>query len=71
MSTLPGFTLPGDVSASRRYWSQDIIEPPVEVSPKGTISAPCGFGLGYTVNRELVDRMTVRTRSWRDGVSAS
>ena len=36
MSTLAGFTLPGDVSASARYWEEDIIEPPVKVSSRGT-----------------------------------
>ncbi len=40
MSTLPNFTLPGDVSASKRYWTEDIIEPEVEVSPRGTIKVP-------------------------------
>jgi O-succinylbenzoate synthase len=38
MATLAGFTLPGDVSASARYWEEDIIEPPVTVSARGTIS---------------------------------
>ena len=47
MSTLPGFTLPGDVSASPRYWNEDIIEPAVEVTPKGTISVPKGPGPGF------------------------
>jgi O-succinylbenzoate synthase len=45
MSTLPGFRLPGDVSASRRYWDEDIIEPVVEVSAKGTIRVPKAPGL--------------------------
>ena len=40
MSSLPNFSLPGDVSASRRYWEQDIIEPEVEVSRQGTIRVP-------------------------------
>jgi O-succinylbenzoate synthase len=71
MSTLPGFTLPGDVSASRRYWSQDIIEPAVEVGPKGTIPSPQGPGLGYELNRELISRLTVRTKNWQDSVRAS
>jgi O-succinylbenzoate synthase len=71
MSTLPGFTLPGDVSASQRYWSQDIIEPEVEVSPDGTITAPNGSGLGYEMNRALINRLTVRTRNWQNGVRAS
>src|SRR6266566_5689894 len=68
MSTLPGFTLPGDVSASHRYWDEDIIEPEVEVTPHGTICASAGPGLGHTVNRELVERLSVRSRNWTDGV---
>src|SRR5437879_13562772 len=52
MSTLPGFALPGDVSASQRYWDQDIIEPEVEVTPHGTIRVPTAPGLGYSVNRD-------------------
>jgi o-succinylbenzoate synthase len=70
MSTLPGFTLPGDVSASQRYWTQDIIEPEVAVRPNGTIPAPNGSGLGYKLNHELIKRLTVRTRNWQDSVRA-
>src|SRR6202011_4179486 len=46
MSTLPNFVLPGDVSASKRYWVRDIIQPAVEVSPRGTIAVrdEAGFG---------------------------
>lgn len=65
ISTLPGFTLPGDVSASRRYWDEDIIEPEVEVSSRGTIQAPAAVGLGYTVRRDRIQRATVRERTWR------
>lgn len=64
MSTLPGFTLPGDVSASSRYWDQDIIEPEVKVSAQGTITAPLENGIGFAVRRELIDKMTVRSRTW-------
>jgi O-succinylbenzoate synthase len=64
MSTLPGFTLPGDVSASRRYWNDDIIEPAVEVTPKGTIQVPKTPGLGYAVKRELIEKLTVRRHKW-------
>lgn len=60
MSTLPGFTLPGDVSASARYWNEDIIEPPVTVSGTGTITAPTEAGIGYAVNEELIERLTSR-----------
>jgi O-succinylbenzoate synthase len=60
LSTLPGFTLPGDVSASERYWDEDIIEPPVTVSREGTIKAPTGHGIGYEVNEARIEALTVR-----------
>ena len=60
MSTLPGFTLPGDVSASARYWDEDIIEPPVTVSSDGKITAPGGFGIGFKVKKARIDELTVR-----------
>ena len=50
MATLPGFTLPGDISASARYFAEDIIDPPVTVSKEGTISAPTAPGIGYAVD---------------------
>jgi len=65
MSSLPGFTLPGDVSASQRYWDEDIIDPEVEVSPRGTITVPNKPGLGYRVRRERVDSLTVRSETFR------
>ena len=64
MSTLAGFTLPGDVSASGRYWEEDIIEPPVTVTPRGTINAPQKLGLGFEVNRPRLDALTVRKESF-------
>ncbi|MBA3711653.1 MAG: o-succinylbenzoate synthase [Pyrinomonadaceae bacterium] len=60
LSTLPGFTLPGDVSASERYWEEDIVEPPVTVSREGTIRAPTGHGIGYEVNEARIEALTVR-----------
>lgn len=60
MSTLEGFTLPGDVSASKRYWHEDIIEPAVEVTPQGTIRPPEGPGIGFEVKRYRVDKLAVR-----------
>ncbi len=60
MSTLAGFTLPGDVSASARYWEEDIIEPPVKVSARGTITAPEAPGIGFAVNLPRVEALTVR-----------
>jgi len=64
MSTLPGFTLPGDVSASQRYWHEDIIEPAVEVSSGGTIRVPQSPGLGFTIKTDLIDRLTSRKQEW-------
>jgi len=61
MATLAGFTLPGDVSASSRYWAEDIINPPVTVSKNGTISAPGKAGIGFEVNQRRIDSLTVRT----------
>jgi O-succinylbenzoate synthase len=60
LSTLPNFKLPGDVSASKRYWKEDIIEPEVEVSPKGTIAVSDKPGRGYDLRREVIDELTVR-----------
>jgi O-succinylbenzoate synthase len=64
MSALPGFSLPGDVSASQRYWDEDIIEPEVEVSSEGTIHVPESPGLGYAVRRNKVEGLTVRRERW-------
>jgi o-succinylbenzoate synthase len=64
MSTLPGFTLPGDVSASQRYWNEDIIEPGVAVTAKGTIRVSNTPGLGYAVRRDRIEKLTVRRSNW-------
>lgn len=63
LSTLPNFTLPGDVSASKRYWKEDIIEPEVEVSPQGTIAVSDLPGRGYAVRKELIRELTVREQT--------
>jgi o-succinylbenzoate synthase len=61
LSTLPNFVLPGDVSASKRYWKHDTIQPPVEVTTKGTISVRDDQGFGYAIDKEFLDSVTVRT----------
>jgi len=61
MATLAGFSLPGDVSASSRYWEEDIIEPAVTVTPKGTIVAPNNPGIGFEINRARIDQLAVRS----------
>ena len=65
LSSLPNFSLPGDVSASKRYWTEDIIEPEVVVSAKGEITVPQGIGSGYTVRRDRIEALTVRRQTVR------
>ncbi len=60
MSTLEGFTMPGDVSASKRYWHEDIIEPAVEITSKGTIIAPEKPGIGFEIKKDRIDNLTIR-----------
>jgi o-succinylbenzoate synthase len=60
LSTLPNFTLPGDVSASKRYWQRDIIHPAVEVSPQGTIAVREDPGFGYPLDLDFIRSITVR-----------
>jgi len=60
LSTLPGFVLPGDVSASQRYWARDIVIPPVEISAQGAIAIRDEPGFGYEIDREYLDSITVR-----------
>jgi len=65
LSTLSNFRLPGDVSASKRYWKEDIVEPEVEVSPQGTIAISDAAGTGYAIRPDLIDRLTVRKQTVR------
>lgn len=60
LSSLPNFMLPGDVSASRRYWTRDIIQPPVEVSPQGTIRISDSPGFGYELDLDYLESLTIR-----------
>ncbi|PYX76015.1 MAG: o-succinylbenzoate synthase, partial [Acidobacteria bacterium] len=69
LSTLENFRLPGDVSASKRYWQEDIIEPEVTVSPQGFIQVDDQAGTGYRVREDLIDRLTVRKEMIRTGMA--
>jgi O-succinylbenzoate synthase len=60
LSTLPNFSLPGDVAASRRYFVPDLIDPPVEVASDGTIAVPAGSGLGVGIVEPRIERATLR-----------
>ena len=70
IASLPGFTMPGDTSASDRYWDEDIIEPPVVLSSGGTVEVPTGAGIGYRVRNELIDKLKVDTQSFSAPASA-
>jgi O-succinylbenzoate synthase len=63
LSTLENFRLPGDVSASKRYWKEDIIEPEVEVSQEGLIAVRDQPGTGYRVRQDQIESITVRKQT--------
>ena len=65
LSTLENFKLPGDVSASRRYWKEDIIEPEVEVTRQGTITVSDAPGTGYRIREDLIEKLTTRKETLR------
>jgi O-succinylbenzoate synthase len=62
LSSLENFSLPGDVTASKRYWAEDIIDPPVEVSAEGRITQSNFPGIGYNVKEQLIEQFTVRSQ---------
>lgn len=59
ISTLPGFTLPGDVSGSDKYYAEDIVDPPI-LATQGAIAAPVGPGLGWEPNEQRMGQFVVR-----------
>jgi O-succinylbenzoate synthase len=61
LASLPNFLLPGDISESRRYWAEDIVEPEF-VMDNGMMPVPSGPGIGVTVLRDRVEKVT--TRRW-------
>ena len=65
LSTLENFRLPGDVSASKRYWKEDIIEPEVEVKPDGMIPISDAPGTGYRVREDLIRKLTVKEETFK------
>ena len=70
ISSLENYSLPGDVSASARYWKEDIIEPEVTVTPQGEIILPDTPGRGYEVRYDLIERLTVRKETINTLVTA-
>src|ERR1700760_2309474 len=63
LSSLENFRLPGDVSASARYWHEDIIEPEVTVTSEGEILVSDAPGRGYEVRTDLIEQLTVRRQT--------
>jgi O-succinylbenzoate synthase len=62
ISSLPGFTLPSDVSASEKYYARDVITPPV-VAEHGVVQVPKATGLGHAIDTDLIAANTVATLS--------
>ncbi|MBK6345017.1 MAG: o-succinylbenzoate synthase [Bacteroidales bacterium] len=60
LASLHNFTLPGDISASKRYYKEDIVEPEFVVNPDGTMDVPVKPGIGVEVNMRMLDKVTVR-----------
>ena len=65
LASLPNFTLPGDISASNRYYAEDIAEPAFEVAPDGTMAVPAGPGIGVEVMAERLAKVTMRREEFR------
>ena len=67
LASLPNFTLPGDISASKRYYKEDIVDPAFEVAADGTMAVPTGPGIGVNVVVDRLDRVTVRREEFTRG----
>jgi O-succinylbenzoate synthase len=65
LASLPNFTLPGDISASRRYYKEDIVDPPFEILPDSTMPVPTKPGIGVDVLIDRLNRVTVRREEFR------
>jgi O-succinylbenzoate synthase len=61
LSTLPNFSLPGDVSDSRRYFKDALVEPPMEVASDGTIAVPTGPGIGHRVLEDVIRKRSLHS----------
>jgi O-succinylbenzoate synthase len=65
IAALPNYSLPGDLSATSRYYEPDVADPPFTLNSDSTMSVPSGPGLGVTVNRERLQRMTMRQKRFK------
>ena len=71
LATLPGFSLPGDISASDRYYDEDIASPRFALNPDGTIDVPASPGLGVTIDSGALERVTLRRERFTAGQPSS
>jgi len=65
LASLPNFTLPGDISASKRYWVEDIVEPEFTVDAEGMMAVPTEPGIGVRVRMDQLERVTVRCEEFK------
>lgn len=65
LATLPNFSLPGDIAASKRYFVPDLIEPPIDVAPDGTVAVPTGPGIGVDIRPDRLSRATLKAETFR------
>ncbi len=65
LASLPGFSLPGDISATARYYAEDITEERFELNPDSTLSVPTKPGLGVEIQRAALEKFTVAKKSLR------
>lgn len=65
LASLPNFTLPGDISASKRYWARDVVVPPFEVASDGSVGVPTGPGIGVEIDHAFLDEITVERAVYR------
>jgi O-succinylbenzoate synthase len=65
IASLPGYSLPGDVSASARYFDRDVVSPPIALNSDGTIDVPSGPGTGVEIDRHFLAQATVRFERFR------
>ena len=67
LASLPGFSIPGDLSPSARYWTEDVVAPEWTMSKDGVVTVPRNKpGIGVEVNVARVDSLTVRTQVLRN-----
>ncbi|MCD8511244.1 MAG: o-succinylbenzoate synthase [Bacillus sp. (in: Bacteria)] len=71
IASLSNFSIPGDTSASDRYWQKDIIEPEVTLWKPGIVTVPTTPGIGFEVNDDIVDKFVVKEREYNSEISGS